>query len=473
MLLPPPRAHLTPPSGWMNDPNGPIFWQGRWHLYYQYNPYACTWATPLWGHAVSEDLAHWRHLPVALRPDPDGPDADGCFSGCMVDDGAGSPLAVYTGVREQGGTLLQTTCLARASEDLTRLEQLAHNPVIGGPPEADATEGFRDPFVWREDGQWLQLVGSGSPTRGGVVYLYRSDDLHDWAYVGPLHRAPGEPGHPLDPGVMWECPQLVRSEAGDVLIISAHDDRDPTRHKVLGFAGHRTEGRLVERDRFLVDAGSACYAPAVYREPSGRTLLWGWVTEAQPDAATTAQGFSGAMTLPREVWVTETGRLASRPAEETRALRGQVRMKDTLTLAPGRSVLLDRDARYAWLDAELDADPTSVVTCTLLASPDGREATHLELDLPAGQVRLDRSAASLAEGVARTPEVAALPAHEGTLHLTVIIDATILEVFLGDTLALTSRVYPTLREATGLSLSVHGGALSARVHLTDLEAALV
>jgi beta-fructofuranosidase len=88
-----PRVHLTAPSGWLNDPNGLIQWRGRFHVFYQYNPFSCSWGPPFWGHAVSDDLVTWQQLPIALRPTPGGPDQDGCFSGCIVDDGSGAPVA--------------------------------------------------------------------------------------------------------------------------------------------------------------------------------------------------------------------------------------------------------------------------------------------------------------------------------------------------------------------------------------------
>ena len=82
-----PRYHFMPPAQWMNDPNGPVFWKGRYHLFYQHNPGAAVWGDMHWGHAMSEDLVHWEHLPIALAPDPDGPDVNGCFSGTALVDG--------------------------------------------------------------------------------------------------------------------------------------------------------------------------------------------------------------------------------------------------------------------------------------------------------------------------------------------------------------------------------------------------
>jgi beta-fructofuranosidase len=93
-----PQYHLLPAANWMNDPNGPISWNGQYHVFYQYNPNAAHWGDMHWAHAVSPDMIHWRHLPIALSPDSHGPDRDGCFSGSTVIC-EGVPTILYTGVR--------------------------------------------------------------------------------------------------------------------------------------------------------------------------------------------------------------------------------------------------------------------------------------------------------------------------------------------------------------------------------------
>src|SRR6202012_1374347 len=92
-----PQFHLLPAANWMNDPDGPIYWQGQYHMFFQYNPHAAVWGDMHWAHAGSSDIIHWKHLPIALAPPKDGPDQDGCFSGSAVDD-HGTATFIYTGV---------------------------------------------------------------------------------------------------------------------------------------------------------------------------------------------------------------------------------------------------------------------------------------------------------------------------------------------------------------------------------------
>ncbi|MBV9356146.1 MAG: glycoside hydrolase family 32 protein, partial [Chloroflexi bacterium] len=165
-----PTYHLLPPANWLNDPNGLIQWRGQYHVFYQHNPFAPVWGTIHWGHAVSRDLAHWRDLPIALAPTPGGVDADGVFSGCALDHG-GVPTVLYTGVtRGPDGSRVELPCLAAADDDeLRSWHKHPANPVIPAPPAGLDVLGFRDHSVWREDGQWYQVIGAGIRDVGGAA----------------------------------------------------------------------------------------------------------------------------------------------------------------------------------------------------------------------------------------------------------------------------------------------------------------
>jgi beta-fructofuranosidase len=174
-----PHYHFLPPANWMNDPNGPIFWHGTYHLSYQYNPRGAYWGDMHWGHARSRDLVHWQHLPVALAPTPHGPDKGGCFSGSAFVNGTTPPL-VYTGVEPE------VQCLASSRIGMVHWQKFKGNPVLATPPR-----GVRDPSIWREEGgSWLMTVGSGVKGQGGTVLLYQSNDLIHWHYLRELASGP-------------------------------------------------------------------------------------------------------------------------------------------------------------------------------------------------------------------------------------------------------------------------------------------
>ena len=139
-----PLYHLTAPTGWLNDPNALVHRDGRYHAFFQHNPASTSWGDIHWGHAVSEDLVRWRHLPVALRPTPGGPDADGCWSGSFVDDD-GVPTIVYSGFVAPSAIGARSVCLARGDEELLAWATDPRSPVLGGPPEGLDVVAFRDP----------------------------------------------------------------------------------------------------------------------------------------------------------------------------------------------------------------------------------------------------------------------------------------------------------------------------------------
>jgi beta-fructofuranosidase len=152
-----PQFHLLPVKNWMNDPNGPIFWKGRYHMFFQYNPHAAVWGDMHWAHAVSDDMMHWRHLPIALAPTPGWDDADGCFTGSAVDN-HGTATILYTGVksvpaeratlRDAINNFREVQCLATSTDPQLRTWMKWKQPVIEPPDEPKLT-GFRDPFLLR------------------------------------------------------------------------------------------------------------------------------------------------------------------------------------------------------------------------------------------------------------------------------------------------------------------------------------
>lgn len=326
--MPRPSLRLTPPTGWMNDPNGFIHSGGRYHLFYQHNPYAPRWGRMHWGHAVSDDLIRWEHLPVALGPDSFWDGALGCFSGSAIERG-GELCLLYTGVSILG----QYQMLARSGDGVAFAKR--RRPVIGRRllPPGGSGRAFRDPKLFERDGAFYCVVGGDwkpeAPAAGGrsravrgtQVSLYRSDDLVEWRYVGPLLRGV------LPDGGVFECPDYIRVDGKDVLIASPmHLPRnDEGEFENLHSTVYLPGALDLERGLFEPDDG-----PGVYREldggtdfyaaqtttaPDGRALMVAWMQMWKRTMPTEAEGWAGAMTVPRELSY-EGGRLRQRPVRE-------------------------------------------------------------------------------------------------------------------------------------------------------------
>ena len=442
-----PRAHLRPAEGWTNDPTGPLRWHGRVHLFHQYNPDGGYWDRPHWGHLVSDDLVRWERRPPVLSPGEDGPDREGCFSGCTVVDGDDAVI-VYTGARgPTGPQQAQTTCLARSHDpDLEVWEKDPANPVLG-PPHRRDLRGFRDPFVWQAQGRWWQLVGAGTLEHGGEVLLAVSDDLREWIHLGPVLE--GRDLHALDPSVwtgsMWECPVLLRAPDADLLLLSIHDE--VTTHYPLAVIGHLDDGRFTPRSVQRLDLGPDLYAPCLLVEPDGSAISWGWSWEARSQQAQRAAGWAGVLSAPRRLRVVD-GALHVSPLEALSELR--TREIDLHWRAePGsrRAAGIDHDV----LDIEVTLDEdVEEVSIHLRCAPDGLERTVLHLDRVRGEVWLDRDGASLADEVVGGRYGGTLP--QPPRRVRVLLDRSLVEVFVDDRVSLTARIYPTRPDSRGLRL---------------------
>lgn len=458
-----PLYHFVPPANWMNDPNGLLQWRGRYHLFYQYNPNGPVHGTIHWGHAVSDDLVHWRDLPIALAPTPGGPDKDGVFSGCaVVRDGV--PTLVYTGIGPE------VQCIAQAADpddaDLTVWHKHDANPVIAEPPPDLQVRGFRDPFVWREDDGWYCAIGSGIKGAGGAVLLYRSQDLLRWEYLHELSRNEAGDGDRVGDRIgdrigdrMWECPNFFPLGDRHVLLVSSVPS-----HAVLAMTGEYRAHRFTPDSMAVLGEGGSFYAPQVMLDEHGRRLIWGWLREDRSAAAQVAAGWSGVLSLPAELSLNSDGALCARPAAELTSLRAAHRHYDDALVAPGRDGRFDAlSGTQLEIEAVLLPGTAREAGLLLFESPDGAERTRLYFDRDLQQVVIDRTHTSLDTTTVRDVRSASLrlgPADE--LRLRVFLDGSVIEVFANGGLYLACRVYPTLGESRHVRPFANGGAATLR-----------
>jgi beta-fructofuranosidase len=452
-----PRYHVTSDRNWMNDPNGPIHWQGTYHLFFQANPDAPIWGPPRWGHVSSDDLVSWRRHPLALEPSPNGPDRDGCWSGCtrVVD---GRPVIYYTGVIGDGDQRIESVCRAFGSDDLRRWDKDPDNPLIAGPPPTLGSGYHRDPFLWQDDQGWHLILGSGTTGRGrhGQVLRYRSDDARTWLYEGVLFEAPRHLDG-LDLGEHWECPQLLRFGDRCVLIVSSQDPaaKRPLLHGVY-FVGTLDDGVFRGDLKGRVDWGDVFYAPTVLVDQTGRQLVWGWIQEHLAEEVQTAMTKVGALSLPRvAALVGDELRLA--PAPEIKALRTDAAPQRRVRVTVGdRAVPLGQPSRHFEVQATIRAS-AGRAGFEVDLSPDGEEVVRVFIDADRRLLVLDRSQASRDPQTPSSRIEARLPDPRGPWRLRAFMDGSILEIFVSERLALTLRVYPTSGEPGGTRAFGSGG----------------
>lgn len=430
-----PHYHLAAPAGWMNDPNGLVWFDGWFHAFYQHHPYSTQWGPMHWGHARSRDLSHWEHLPVALAPE--GPeDKDGCFSGSAVVNGDELAL-IYTGHKFRGDptnedNLYQVQCLATSKDGVEFARQ---GQVIDTPA---GLHHFRDPKVWREGETWYMVVGARVGDTG-QVRLYRSDDLHHWQDEGLLAEAQKEMGY------MWECPDFFTLNGKQILMFSPQ-----------GMAAHGYDNRNLFQSGYLVgnwqpgetfsqesafqemDHGHDFYAPQSFLTPDGRRIVMGWMAMWESPMPEQQDGWAGMLTLPREVTLSADNRLQMRPAKELESLRQTWNAWDVPTLQNQALSVMDNcetaEVILQWDLAASDAEQYGI------ALEDGM---RLYVDNQAQRLVLERHYPQF--GLCGQRSIA-LP-ETATLNLRVFFDSSSVEVFVNDGEAcLSSRIYPQSRQ---------------------------
>jgi beta-fructofuranosidase len=365
-----PTFHVTTSSGWLNDPLGLTFHGGRYHLFYQHVPDVPEWDLACrWGHATSPDLLGWTEHPVALAPgDGDG----GCWSGCVVVPAGGGPaLLFYTSVNLPDLDAGRVR-VARARDDSWL--GWDKGEVVAAPPDPGLVM-FRDPVVVPEAGGWLMVVGGALGGGTAAALAFTSDDLASWHYAGPLATRSGAETEGTWTGAGWECPQLLRVDGHDLLVVSVWE---PARlHDVAVGVGTREGGRFAAAAWQQLTVGGGHYAASAFTDREGRAGLVFWVRGVGDPTS----GWMGALSVPYLVGV-EDGRVRLRPHPNLEALRRE----------PG-------PGPHAALDAEWTPDPAAAGPVLELVTENEGAAVRLTagegwIEMTAGAsapVRLERT----------------------------------------------------------------------------------
>ncbi len=438
----------------MNDPNGPIYWNGQYHMFFQYNPHAAVWGDMHWGHAVSPDMVYWKHLPIALAPTPGGPDAAGCFSGTAVVDN-GVVTVLYTGVvnsnlanatlNDGQHVFRESQCLATSTDPDLKVWKKRSAPVIDAPPRGMRVTGFRDPSPWRSGDGWYLALGSGTAQQGADVLLYRSKDLRHWQYLHKLVSGKGTAKKTVNPvanGDMWECPDFFALGEKHVLIHSS-EGKVHWQTGVLDQAAMRFHP---EKTGILDDG--AYYAAKTQLDINGQRVVWGWIPELRPVAEYKAAGWACMMSLPRVLRIKPDGGLGTEFHPSVHRLRGNEQR-----LNPARNI-----------DAQLKRLHISQATGELQAQLARRHqpfALSLLGKLPLAEIAqplLKLAYDPSSPGEIRIDDKAIPVSKDGaaSLQVHIYVDGSVAEVIFSGGTAYTKRFYYAGGVAPDIYLKLEG-----------------
>lgn len=327
--------HIQPRRGWVNDPNGMVFRDGRWHVFLQHNPAAAVHTDIHWGHVSSDDLATWREHPVAFGPEPGQPDQGGCWSGVCVDLGD-RVAAVYTGIVTD--PVDSTVCVRYASDP--DLDEWSDPVVVATVPPGQAIREMRDPFLFTWEGRRWALLGAGRTDGTPALLLFSCDDLEAWRFERFWLTLGAPVLATAAAAEIWECPQLVEVDGSWALLVSLwRDNQLEGTLAAVGSLSSAPDGSpvLTVRSVAPVDEGRSLYAPQVALDPDGPWFL-GWVMQVgAPD-----RDVAGCLTLVRRLRIAGD-RLLSRVDDRQRALLGAAASVDEDGTLPAYAQLATRE----------------------------------------------------------------------------------------------------------------------------------
>lgn len=457
-----PSFHLSARVGWMNDPNGFSYYNGKYHMFYQYHPYDPNWGPMHWGHAISEDLLHWEYLPAALAPD-EPYDRDGCFSGSALTLPDGRQLLMYTGVvrerlRSGGVQEVQTQCLAVG--DGIDYEKYEKNPVLDEKdiPEGSSVFDFRDPKMWqKEDGSYCCVVGNRPADGSGQILLFTSPDGFQWNFKNVLISNNNRFGK------MWECPDFFYLDGKWILLTSPQDmlPQDFEYHNgngTLCLIGDFDEqkGTFQEEYNQSVDYGIDFYTPQTVLTPDGRRVMIGWMQNWDTCQQRTkdVQWF-GQMSLPRELSI-KNGRLYQNPVRELEEYRSNKITYQNVTFSETMELEGIKGRR---VDIELNLRPGDDQMIyhkfAFRFAQNDKYQTSLSFRPRESILKVDRKHSGSRRAIIHQRR-SKVNSKNGALKLRIILDRFSVEVFVNDGEQALSAVLYTEQSADGISFYADG-----------------
>ena len=441
------------------DPNGALFWNGRYHLFYIFqDPRGFAERDGLrpemdcWGHWSSADLIHWRQHPTGLTPGEADPESS-IYSGAACVGLEGQAAMIYHG-------LPVGNCIATSTDPLLEhWTKLPTNPIVSCPQPGEAEFGVYDswdPHIW-VDGETYYAIFGSNPERGLKATLFRSQDLTQWRYLRPIPEF-DLPGVRDDDDV--SCPDLFPLGDRHVLMCISH------KRGCRYYLGRwENESFVPEEHHWMNWPGGNFFAPESLLDDRGRRIMWAWVIDRRPRERMETAGWSGTMSLPRELSLASDGSMEIRPVSEMQTVRAAKLYTGRLETEEGASRLEGGNAIE--IVATVDPRQARTVTVSVLQTPDGAEQTHIIVDLERNKLRVDVSSSSLDPDIsykhpdagAVTEQIAPIRVDSGKpFELRIFVDHSIIEVFYNASQAMAQRVYPTRRDATGVSVGSEGGA---------------
>ncbi|WP_100407058.1 glycoside hydrolase family 32 protein [Bacillus solitudinis] len=475
-----PQFHFTPEENWMNDPNGMVYFNDEYHLFYQHHPFGTTWGPIHWGHAVSKDLIHWEHLPIALYPDENG----AIFSGSAVVDWYNTSgffdeqpglVAIYTSADNypDSDRPRQRQSLAYSSDNGRTWVKYKGNPVLS---DVNITD-YRDPKVfWHDDSnKWVMVLATGQS-----VTIYTSPNLIDWEYASEFGNKAGS-----HEGV-WECPDLFQLPIDDdksyqkwAMLVSIGDNPEfkegsRTQYFIGQFDGTTFVNDNDDDTILWLDYGRDNYAGVTWSDlPDERRIYIGWMSNWRYANQVPTNEWRSAMTLPRELSLisTEEGvRLVQKLVSEINKIRKETNIHKEIVIDSNNPVCIDLNNKL--MEIEIELEQINLSKFDLLIQHSETEKTIISYDVRNSSLLVDRTNSGEISFSTSFPAIqeAPLKMKNNKIKLQLFIDTSSIELFANDgEIAMTSLIFPS-EIGKSLTLVSNGGSTNiSTLKVTELE----
>jgi len=472
----------------MGDPNGIVFYQDRYHVFYQHNPdgfdfgnpnwakvdkvpwgpaanpdipkgiWGRYWGNQHWGHAVSDDLVHWEHWPTALSPTPGGYDDGGCFSGCTVINN-GVPTIVYTSTTRIPAAGIRTRraqSIATSNDGMRTWDKHPANPVLADVPDhSGLMTAWHDPHVWQEGDTWYMALGCGFQNIAGAVLLYQSPDLLHWEYMSPLLVSTDIANR----GDRWLVPDFFPIDDKYVLLLCVSTPAGEcfTTYAVGDYVDHcfvpEVEGVLGPRP------APSAMATRSLLDDRGRRIVRSQLGEDRWREAARTLGYTGILSLPWQLNLSADLTLEVEAVEEVCSTgKPHWHLADVPLAAhePLHPEGLAGDCLE--IVADIDVGHAEQVAVKLRCSPDGEEQTAIVFDAKQRRICLDSSQSSTNPNYCGVSRGAPLKlARDEPLHLHLFLDRSVVEAFANRRACVFDRIAPVREDSLNVTVVAKGG----------------
>lgn len=453
-----PNYHAIAPAHWMNEPHAPLYYSGKYHLFYQHNPFGPYWGQIHWGHWVSDDMVNWKHTDIALSPEKGTIDPNGIWSGSAYIGPDDTPMLFYTAGNDAKVENQYTSIAYPEDKSDKNLISWKKSGIIVEKPSEYLHREFRDPFVFKIDTKYYMIVGSGIAEKGGTAALFESEDAKNWNYLHPFYQTDIKK-YPFLGGV-WELPVFLPlpNEAGKstnkyvFMILPLRDAADVEVFYWVGSFDKENKKFIPDQEKpSLLDYGNFGFTgqSGLVDPKTNRSIVFSIAQGKFGNIDTYNMGWAHNAGLPIYLWLGKNNKLNFAPIKELNSLRG----KPIINCNNCGISKLQKDLK------KVNSDQLEII----LEFKAGKEKKGIvvrksKTGNPQAMIYYDPSINSVVfDKIQDNPEqkFTALKAplsYNNDIKLHIYLDKSMIEIYINNEVSITDRIYFTETDAKFIDL---------------------